>query len=144
MPDVGAMPRQWIQKKNKKMEKRKHKRKPSEIQCSSSSIERNAKIENSKTKRLYQTSKHIFYKSKWAISEKIQTLGVEDILFWKTSGIFPFLNFTPEVPDKTKLNPRIFQEIALDPLEIPRPKTKTPGNSTFFLGHPWKFHFVFN
>ena len=33
----------------------------------------------------------------------------------------------------------------LDPLEIPRSKTKTLGNSTlFFLGHPWKFHFVFN
>ena len=31
-------------------------------------------------------------------------------------------------------------------LEIPGPKTKTPpGNSTlFFLGHPWKFHFLFN
>ena len=28
-------------------------------------------------------------------------------------------------------------------LEIPRPKTKTPGNSTlFFLHHPWKFHFI--
>ena len=26
----------------------------------------------------------------------------------------------------------------LDPLEIPRPKTNTPRNSTlFFLGHPW-------
>ena len=43
------------------------------------------------------------------------------------------------------------------PLEIPqkkfirslgnsaRPKSKTPGNSTlFFLGHPWKFCFLFN
>ena len=30
-------------------------------------------------------------------------------------------------------------------MEIPRPKTKTPGNSIlFFLGHPWKFHYVFN
>ena len=33
----------------------------------------------------------------------------------------------------------------LDPLEIPRPKTNTPGISTLvFLGHPWKFHFIFN
>ena len=32
-----------------------------------------------------------------------------------------------------------------DPLEIPKPKTKAHGNSTlFFLGHPWKFHFIFN
>ena len=30
-------------------------------------------------------------------------------------------------------------------MEISRPKTKTSGNFTlFFLGHPWKFHFVFN
>ena len=36
-------------------------------------------------------------------------------------------------------------KIMLDPLEIPRPKTKTPGTSTlFFLGYPWKSHFVFN
>ena len=39
----------------------------------------------------------------------------------------------------------LFHKIVLDPLEIPRPKTKTPGDSTlFFLGHLWKFHFVFN
>ena len=38
-----------------------------------------------------------------------------------------------------------FHKIVLDPLVVPRPKTKTPGNSTlFFLGDPWKFHFVFN
>ena len=30
-----------------------------------------------------------------------------------------------------------------DPLEIPRPETKTPGNPILFsVGHPWKFHFV--
>ena len=30
-------------------------------------------------------------------------------------------------------------------IEIPRPKTKTTENSIlFFLGHPWKFHYVFN
>ena len=44
-----------------------------------------------------------------------------------------------------KLHHWKFHKIVLDPLEIPRSKTKTPGNFTlFFLGHPWKFHFVFN
>ena len=59
---------------------------------------------------------------------------------------FSFFSFLPlEIPGKTKLNPLIFHRIVLDPLEIPRPKTKTPGNSTlFFHGYPWKFHFVFN
>ena len=63
-------------------------------------------------------------------------------------------------PEKTKLNPWIFHKIVLDPLEIPRPKLKTPGNSTahyfFFvalLGNstsfltvkltPGKFHMLF-
>ena len=112
------------------MEKLKHKRKPSEIQCSSSSIERNAKIENSKTKRLYQTSKHIFYKSKWAISEKIQTLGVEDILFWKTPGIFPFLNFTARNSRQNQAQPQ----------DIPRNCIISLGNSKTKNKDPWKFH----
>ena len=44
-----------------------------------------------------------------------------------------------------KLHHWKFHKIVLDPLVVPRPKTKTPGNSTlFFLGDPWKFHFVFN
>ena len=39
----------------------------------------------------------------------------------------------------------VFHKIVLAPLEILRPKPKTPGNSTlFFLGHPRKYHFVFN
>ena len=46
--------------------------------------------------------------------------------------------------------------VILDPLEIPKPKTKTLENSTFFLGahhpfgnstwfliNPWKFHMLF-
>ena len=64
----------------------------------------------------------------WAIPEKIQTGGFEDILFRKSPCL--------EIPDR-KLNPWIFHKIVLDTLEIPRPKTKTPGagNSTlFFLG----------
>ena len=80
----------------------------------------------------------------WAIPEKSQTErgggGFEN-----PPGIFHFFTLPQEIPDKKKLNPWIFHKIVLDPLEIPRPKTKTPGNSTlFFLGHPWKFHFVFN
>ena len=31
----------------------------------------------------------------------------------------------------------------LDPLEIPRPKTETPGNSAAFLINPWKFYMLF-
>ena len=71
--------------------------------------------------------------------------GVEDILFWNPPGIFHFFTWPLKFPDKTKLNPWIFHKIVLDPLEILRPKTKTPGNSTlFFLGQPWTFHFIFN
>ena len=60
-------------------------------------------------------------------------------------GILYFFTLPLEIPNKTKLNPWIFHKIVLDSLAIPTPKAKTPGNSTlFFLGHPWKFHFVFN
>ena len=60
-------------------------------------------------------------------------------------GISHFFTLPLEISDKTKFNPWIFQKIVLDPLEIPRPKTKTPGNSTLiFLVHTWKFHIVFN
>ena len=58
--------------------------------------------------------------------------------------VFIFFTWLLKFPDK-KLNPWIFHKIVLNPWEIPRPKAKTPGNSTlFFLGHPRKFHFVFN
>ena len=69
------------------------------------------------------------------------------IFFCENSpGIFLFSFTLPlEIPDKAKLNPFIFHKIVLDPLEISRPKTKIHGNSTLlFLGHPSKFHFVFN
>ena len=49
-----------------------------------------------------------------------------------------------DVKNYELFNPWIFNKIVLDSLEIPRPKTKTPGNSTFFLGDPLKKHFVFN
>ena len=81
----------------------------------------------------------------WAIPEKIQTGGLRIYSFENPSGISNFLTLHLEIPDKTKLNPWIFHKIVLDPLDILKPKTKTPGNSTlFFLGHPWKFHFLFN
>ena len=69
----------------------------------------------------------------------------ENILFWKPPRIFHFFNLPLEIPDKTKLHPWKFYTFLLDPLELPRPKTKTPGKSTlFFLVHPQKFHFIFN
>ena len=46
---------------------------------------------------------------------------------------FIFLTLPLEIPDKTKLNHWIFHKIVLDLLEISRPKTKTPGNSTLFF-----------
>ena len=86
----------------------------------------------------------------WAIPENIQTggrgwVGLRIYFLENPPGIFHFLTLPLEIPDKTKLNPRIFHKIVLDPVELPRPKTKTPANSTlFFLGQPWKFHFIFN
>ena len=89
----------------------------------------------------------------WAIPEKEKKNrgkgwggvggGVEDILFRKLPGIFHFFTLPLEIPDRTKLHPWKSHKIVLDPLKIPRPKTKTPVNSTlFFLGHLWKLHFV--
>ena len=79
----------------------------------------------------------------WSIPEK--TGGLRTYLFKKKPWYFSFLYFTLEIPDKIQLHPWIFHKIALDPMEIPSLKMKTPGNSTlFFLGHPWKFPFVFN
>ena len=50
--------------------------------------------------------------------------------------IFHIFPVPQEIPDK-KLHPWKFHKIVINPLEIPSPKTKTPGNSTlFFLGHP--------
>ena len=82
---------------------------------------------------------------KWAIPEKIQIGGLRIYFYENPPVIFHFLLYPVEIPDKTKLNPWIFHETVWDSLEISRPKRKTPRNSTlFFLGHPWKFHFVFN
>ena len=70
--------------------------------------------------------------------------GVGDILFWKPPVEY-FIFLPLELPGKTKLHSWKFYKIVLDSLKIPRPKTKSTGNSTqFFLGRPWKFQFVFN
>ena len=72
----------------------------------------------------------------------------------KPPGIFHFFTLTLKIPDKTKLSSWIFHNIVLDPLEVSRPKIKTPviphyfflvtlGNSTSFLINPWKFHMLF-
>ena len=49
---------------------------------------------------------------------------IEDILFWKTPGIFQFFTLPLEIPDKTKskLTPWIFHKIMLDPLRNFQPK----------------------
>ena len=78
-------------------------------------------------------------------SRKKTNRGVEKIFFWKLSWNFLFFTLPLEIPDKRKLHLWKFHKFLLDPLEIPRPKTKTPGNSTlFFLGHPGKFHMLFH
>ena len=70
----------------------------------------------------------------WDIPEKIQTGGVEDILFWKPlSGIFRFVTLPSEIPEKTSFYPQKFCKIVWHPLEIPRSKTKTHWNSTWIF-----------
>ena len=75
---------------------------------------------------------------------QIKNRWAEGILFSKPHmEYFVFLHL--ESPDKTKLHPWKFYKIVLDPLKIPRPKTKSPENSTlFFIGQPLKFHFIFH
>ena len=51
----------------------------------------------------------------------------------KTPGIFRFVTLPLEIPDKMKLHPWKFHQIVSHPLEFPRPKTKTHGNSTVFF-----------
>ena len=71
-------------------------------------------------------------------------------LFFEPAGIFHFFTLSLEILDKTKLH---LHKIVLDPLEIPRLKMKTLGNSTMsfswspleipHLWYPWEFH-IFN
>ena len=74
----------------------------------------------------------------WVIPEKIQTGGVEDILFWDLS-LYP-----QKIPEKKSFYPWKFCKFVWHPLEIPKSKTKTHGNSALvFLEHPWNFHMFF-
>ena len=71
--------------------------------------------------------------------------GLRTYFFESPLEFFIFLLYPLEIPDKAKLYPWKSHKIVLDPSEISRPETKTPGNSTlFFLLHHWKFHFIFN
>ena len=68
---------------------------------------------------------------------------LETYIFELPLEFFIFFTLPLEISEKIKLHPWKFHKIVLHLLEIPRPKTKTTGNSSlFFLGHPWKFYFV--
>ena len=72
--------------------------------------------------------------------------------FYNSPGIFHFFALHLKIPDKGKVDAKrsttenSTKLCQLHPSEIPRPKTRPPGNSTlFFLLHPsWKLHLVFN
>ena len=67
------------------------------------------------------------------------------MLFGKPPGIFHFLTLTLEIPDKTMLNPWIFNKIVLRSLGNLKSKKKDPWKlHLIFIGHRWKFHFAFN
>ena len=58
--------------------------------------------------------------------------AVETYFFQKIPGIFRFATLSLEILEKTKLLRR-FHKIVLQPLGIPRPKTKTHGYFTWFF-----------
>ena len=64
------------------------------------------------------------------------------IYFFENLEFFIFLLYSWKFQTKQSSNPGIFHKIVLDPLKIPRPKTKTPGNSTSVLINTWKFHML--
>ena len=82
----------------------------------------------------------------WAIPEKIQTRGVEDIFFWKSPWNFSSFDFTPENSRQNKDQPLDITQTCVRSLGNSKAKNKEPsGNSKLvFLGHPWKCHLVFN
>ena len=97
----------------------------------------NIPLQSAATKCVYIIARF----SKWAIPEKIQMgLGGSGYTFLKTWS-FSFFYFW-KFQTKQSSNPGIFHKIVLDPLKIPRPKTKTPGNSTSVLINTWKFHML--
>ena len=87
---------------------------------------------------------HVKICSVFGYSRKKPNRGGWGHTFLKLLWNFEFFNFTPGNSRPNKVSPLENPQIMLDPLEISRPETKTPGNSTlFFLGQPRKFH-VFN
>ena len=90
----------------------------------------------------------------WAIPEKQNREGgfCGQTFFYNSPGIFHFFALHLKIPDKGKVDAKrsttenSTKLCQLHPSEIPRPKTRPPGNSTlFFLLHPsWKLHLVFN
>ena len=81
-------------------------------------------------------------KSHLGYSRKKPNGGLRIYFFGKLLEFFIFLLYPL---DKTKLNPLDIPQNCIRSFGIPRPKTKTPGNSKLcFLVHPWKFCFVFN
>ena len=90
----------------------------------------------------------LFLKEKTVVGER----GLRTYFFENPAGIF--FSLPLDISDKTKLHAWKSLKIALDPLEILRPKTKTleiphyfflvtPGNSTSLLINPRKFHMLF-
>ena len=99
----------------------------------------NIPLQSAATKCVYIIARF----SKWAIPEKIQRgLGGVRIYFFENLEFFIFLLYSWKFQTKQSSNPGIFHKIVLDPLKIPRPKTKTPGNSTSVLINTWKFHML--
>ena len=82
----------------------------------------------------------------WAIPEKKHKKGgLRTYFFEKHPGIFRFFTLPLGILDKKELHPWTFCEVVWHPLEILRPKSKTPRNSTwYFLGHPLEFRLIFN
>ena len=72
----------------------------------------------------------------WAIPsrKKSKQGGLRIYFFENPPEIFHFFNLTPENSRQNKAQTLdIIHNIVLNSLGIPRPKTKTPGNSIFFF-----------
>ena len=94
---------------------------------------------------LLWTGTSLSLKFYWAIPEKIQTGGLEDILFWKSSWNLSFFYFNTRNSRNNKGQPLDIPQNCIRSLGNSKTKTKNPENSIlFFLGHSWKFHFIFN
>ena len=97
------------------------------------------------------------------LQQKKQTGGLRIYFSENPLGNFRFVTLPLEIPEKTSYHAWKFSKIVWHPLEVPRSKSKTHGNSTsafpstppgnsvsflidpwnlhiFFLQYPWKFH----